>query len=552
MRIISEYRLINEKKEVLSVLGCIMLLVIFLSVTGCASLSNQKDILAVIDEEPVTMSDLEYSLEIAHRVEDLSSANTFDISHYIHRIIDERLVIQEAGRMGLADYPDIQNKLQKYLVRESVVLLHDEEILKKVTIAEDEIKSIYAKDHEMFTIDVIEVATEEDASEILKELEGGAEFAEISEKHPSRISHKSEKDFAFKLKELGPAVRDTIAGLKVGDYTEAIKDRGTLIIIKLLERNPADNEKYSEAKGDIEFNLRKQKNKERENEYLAEIRDAADTNINEEILSAIKVDGDAEETNKWMHDSRLLVEVNGDSLKTSDFAVMLTPATMKRKKQILNAWIDRKVVDLEALNRHYELKSPLQSKLHRYRNRLLQDEFTNRVIVPKVRISDDEVIEYYTNHRSEYSKPVKMKLKQITLKSREDAEKVLKSLRAGASFNWLVKKKSTDEYASKGGVLDWMVKDSMKEPVRNVIDTLNPGDISEVIEVDSVFRIIKLQERGRQEFLSYEQVKSAVQKKVFKKKYDVIYSDYISTLKKAADIRINDSAIKAFEDIFKK
>jgi parvulin-like peptidyl-prolyl isomerase len=527
-------------------------LISILAVSGCATTFYNKNVLAIIDDEPITTEDLEYSLEIAHRVEDLSAARTLDISHYIHKIIDERLVIQEAGRMGMADYPEVREKIQKYLVRESVVLLHDEEVLKKVSVTDDEIMSKYMDDYEAFTVDIVEVDTEDDAVKILGELEDGAQFAELSKERPSRMRPGAEQGYIFKRKELGPAVSGVIAGMQPGDYTDVIKDRDKYVIISLVERKPAEKEGLAAVKNSIEFEIRKQKNTERENEYLAELREKADININEGILSAININGDIEERKKWMHDARPVVDIDGEILKTGAFTAMLTSSTMKIKERTLNSWTERKIIDHEALSRHYELKSPLKDKLHRYRNNLLQNEFTRRVIVPRVKISEDEVREYYAGHRREYLKPVKFKLQQITLKNKEEADDVLNSLRGGASFAWLVKKKSTDEYVSKGGALGWKTKDELDEPVRKIIDTLNPGDISEVIKTGSVFRILRLNEKGGEEFMDFEKVKSEVRKRVFKKKYDEIYNDYISTLKKDADIKINDGAIKEFADIFNK
>ncbi len=525
---------------------------ILTTLSGCASISFSKDVLAIIDGEPVTRADLEYSLEIAHRVEDLSGAKTFDIAHYIHNIIDERLVIQEADRMGIGDYPEVQKKIEDYLVRESVVMLHEEEVLKKVTVKDDEILSRYMEDYETFIIDILEADTEDEAEKIIDELEGGAQFEELVKRYPSRMRHRGEKGYTFARKELGPAVRDIIAGMLPGDHTDVIKDRSAYIIISLVERKPAKQEGLAAVKNSIEYDIRKQRAGERESEYLEELREKADIKINEEILNELNFNEGTEEEKKWVHDARPVVEINGDILKTGDFAAMLSPATMKRKERILNVWIERKIVDHEALSRQFQLKSPLKDKLNRYRNELLQDEFTSRVIAPKVRFSADEVREYYASHRREFLKPYKVRLQQITLKTREEAEDAVNSLRSGASFAWLVKKKSTDEYASRGGALGWKTKDELEEPVRKIIETLDPGDVSEVIEAGSGFRIFRLQERGGEEFMDFENVQSAVQKRVFKKKYQEIYSDYINILKKEADIKINGSAIKEYEDMFSK
>ena len=59
---------------------CLLLLI---SLWDCASIQKKEDILAIVDGEPVTRGDLEYSLQIAHRREALSSASALNISQYI-------------------------------------------------------------------------------------------------------------------------------------------------------------------------------------------------------------------------------------------------------------------------------------------------------------------------------------------------------------------------------------------------------------------------------------------------------------------------------------
>ena len=161
--------------------------------------------------------------------------------------------------MGMSDYPEVRGKIQEYLVRESVVLLHDEEVLNKVSVTEDETMSKYMEDYEDFAIDIVEVDNEDDAVKMLNELKGGAQFGELSKEHPSRMQHGSEKGYIFKRKDLGPAVREIIAGMQTGDYTDVIKDRGQYVIIKLVERKPAEKEVLAAVKNSIEFDIRKKK-----------------------------------------------------------------------------------------------------------------------------------------------------------------------------------------------------------------------------------------------------------------------------------------------------
>lgn len=529
-----------------------LILLCMLIMAGCASVPKQGNVLAVVDGEPLTVGDLEYSLQIAHRREDLSSARTLDINHYIQKLIDESLIIQEAGRMGMDQYPEVRKKIRAYVIRESVVKLHDEEVIKKVSVTDDDVNDYYKKNYETFVIDMIKADTEEEAGEILDKLKNGGSFKEYAEKYPSGFPNKGDKGYTYKLNSLGPALRATVAGMKPGEITGAIPERNAYIIVKLIERQEAPDDKLEQLRASIEDTLRKLKIKERENEYLSELKEKADIKINEKILSSIKLDGDSDEKKKWLSDSRPVLEINGDVLTTANFAAMLSSASMNAKERIMNSWIERKVVDQEAIGRHYELKSDLKDRLWRYKNKLIRNEFIGSVIVPRVNLTEDDVKDYYISHRKDYLKPVEYKVRQITLNSREEADKVLKSLRGGASFSWMVKMKSKDNYASMGGSLGWKKKKQFEGPISNIIDSLKPGDISEALETGSGFKIIRLQEKSDEEVVEFENVRPDARRKAFKMKMDEIYNEYVNELKKEADIKLNDSTIRSFEEMFDK
>src|SRR4030043_650153 len=156
---------------------CLTLLIL----SGCASLRREM-VLAVVDGEPVTEEDLKYSLQITHRREDLSSADVLNLSQYVHGMVDDKLIIDEARRMSMDQYPEVKQAIQAYILRESVVRLHDEEIVKKVTVSEKNIIDYYKKDYERFTLGLIEAGSEEDAKDILKKLKMDKNFKELAQK----------------------------------------------------------------------------------------------------------------------------------------------------------------------------------------------------------------------------------------------------------------------------------------------------------------------------------------------------------------------------------
>jgi peptidyl-prolyl cis-trans isomerase C len=520
------------------------LLIIF---GGCASLPQKENILAVVNGEPITEDDLKYSLQIAHRKEDLSSAGELNLSKFVQKLVDDRLIIQEARRMGMENYPEVEQAVQAYVLRESVVRLYNDEIVRKVTVSENDLRSYYKRNYEQFILGIIEVDSEEKAQEILEQLEKGGDFVELARKYSTNPSQKDRGEVTLRRGSLSPQVEKAVSDLKLGEFSEVLKIQNKYYIIKLISRKEAPDEELESFRASIEKNIRKQKEKERSDEYLKYLREHQNIKVDKELLAAIKLDGANGELEKLSKDERTLAEVNGSLLTVGDFVALAKPYPKKPKEEILNDWIDRKVVDHEALNRHYELNPDLKNMVYRYRNQLFKNTFIKRVVIPQITISDKTLEEYYLTHQKSFIKPESFKIQQITVKTMDDAQDILNSLQKGADFSWLAKNRSIDSAAQEGGDIGWLTKAEMTEPVKKIIETLKAGDVSPVLKLDSQYRIIQLLDRKEGEVEEFDKVKNAVYRMVFEEQLNSLLNNYISQLKKDADIKMNDEAIGLLE-----
>ncbi len=187
-----------------------------------------------------------------------------------------------------------------------------------------------------------------------------------------------------------------------------------------------------------------------------------------------------------------------------------------------------------------------------YKNQLLKNTFIKRVVIPQITLSDEALKKYYVSHQESFMKPAQFKIQQITVKTMDDAQDILNNLQNGADFSWLAKNRSVDSVASEGGDLGWMTKAEIPEPVRKIIDTLKPGDISPVIKIDSNYRIIQLLDRKEGEVEEFDKVKNAVYRAAFEEQVNAILNNYISQLKKDADITMNDEAVRLLEEKVQK
>jgi parvulin-like peptidyl-prolyl isomerase len=270
--------------------------------------------------------------------------------------------------------------------------------------------------------------------------------------------------------------------------------------------------------------------------------------INRELLSKIQVDSKKQEIDSFLKDTKPLVEVNGGTLTVGEFIKLTVSSPGKSADDILNNWIDRKLIDIEALSRHYEKGKDLRELIRRYENQILKNTFIKRVIVPQITVTDEDLKEYYTKNQAEFLKPSQYKIQQIKVKTIEEAREIENSLRNGADFSWIAKRKSIDSATSKGGNAVWVTKKELAEPLINIIDTLSIGEISPVTQVDSHYSIIKIQDKKVEEIEKFEKVKNAVYTATFNKNLKEIIEKYVNQLKQDVKIRIYEDAISSLEE----
>ena len=218
----------------------------------------------------------------------------------------------------------------------------------------------------------------------------------------------------------------------------------------------------------------------------------------------------------------------------------------------MNSWIDRKLVDHEALSRHYEMKPDLKNMVYRYENQLLKNTFIKRIILPRIVVTDKNLEEYYAAHQQSFIKPIRYKIQQITVKSLDGAQEILDNLQKGADFSWLAKRKSTDSAAQKGGDAGWFTKAELPEPLREIIDSMKAGDISPIIEIESQYGIVKLMDKTGEEVEEFDKVKNAVYKAYFNEQVNALLDKYVNQLKTDAQIKIYEDEIRLFEEKFKQ
>ncbi|MDX6304857.1 MAG: peptidyl-prolyl cis-trans isomerase [Blastocatellia bacterium] len=117
--------------------------------------------------------------------------------------------------------------------------------------------------------------------------------------------------------------------------------------------------------------------------------------------------------------------------------------------------------------------------------RLLASTYAKETLIPNTKATDAEINAYIAKHPELDSKEARTK-----------AEDVLKRARAGEDFSKLAKEFSADPGSKdKGGDLGWFGPGQMDPTFEKAAFALQPGQISDIVETQFGYHIIKLDEK---------------------------------------------------------
>lgn len=184
------------------------------------------------------------------------------------------------------------------------------------------------------------------------------------------------------------------------------------------------------------------------------------------------------------------------------------------------------------------------------RRDLIITNFVEKSIIPTVKVSEEEARKFYDQNPDKFTRPETVKASHILLgvdekataeekkAAREKAEKLRKELAGGADFAALAKGSSTCPSSQQGGDLGYFGKGQMVPAFEKAAFELKPGEISDVVETQFGFHIIKLTDKKAAEKVEFKEALPRIEEFLKNQKVGSAVNDYLAEARKTAKIEM--------------
>ncbi|WP_102026263.1 peptidylprolyl isomerase [Salirhabdus sp. Marseille-P4669] len=136
---------------------------------------------------------------------------------------------------------------------------------------------------------------------------------------------------------------------------------------------------------------------------------------------------------------------------------------------------------------------------------------TNKILEKRIEVTEEEIKKYFEENKESFNQQEEVKASHILVEDEATANEVLNKLNAGEDFATLASEYSIDESNSEsGGDLGYFGKGEMAEAFEEAAFAMEIGDISEPVETEHGFHIIKLADKVAAKEAEYEDAKEEI------------------------------------------
>jgi peptidyl-prolyl cis-trans isomerase SurA len=185
-------------------------------------------------------------------------------------------------------------------------------------------------------------------------------------------------------------------------------------------------------------------------------------------------------------------------------------------------------------------------------------------VVQKIGVTEEEARAFYEAHRSEFTTPSEMTLREILIEvpssdkgvnvaqddeARAKADEIRQRVVAGEPFARLAAELSASASKANGGLIGPIRSDELAPQLRQMLDKLKVGEVAPVVRTTLGYQILKLESRTETKIRTFEDARAAIADRVVESKRRAALQKYLDVLREQASIVWRNTELKRAYDL---
>jgi peptidyl-prolyl cis-trans isomerase C len=241
----------------------------------------------------------------------------------------------------------------------------------------------------------------------------------------------------------------------------------------------------------------------------------------------------------------VIATINGVDIKQSDLdfaatevgAQLTTFPPEDRRRMLLQFVIENELMAEAATKDGLDSGPSFEDRLKYHRRRALRDAYFDKSV--RNGVSDEEAKKVFDEKVAAIKPEEEIHARHILVSTEAEAKEIEERLKKGEDFATVAKEKSKDPSA-EGGDLGYFGKGQMLKPFEDAAFALQVGQISDPVQTQFGWHIIKVEEKRTRPLPTFDQVKDTIVSQLTQQKAKTT----IKELHDAAKIDIVDPQIK--------
>jgi parvulin-like peptidyl-prolyl isomerase len=516
---------------------------------------------ATVEDDPITLKELAQALAVSH--EERIEGKAANKEHapvkkkylaMVNRLVTLRLIAHEARNMGLDELPDVKETMSAY----SKQFLRDrlmEHALENVKPDDAEVETLYQEIAKEFKLKSALFEKDGAAKKASDEIAGGKDFDETIKKymesHEARVAAELEEKY-LKRDGLLPELAQAVSDMKVGSVSPPLPIERGWVILKLIDARPPQKEDPAARQEARQQSLDYQRSKALTAFKKGLLKKYAKLNI--KLYNKLDYESDDSAIEKLRKDQRVIAEIEGEKpLTVGEFtegieAKLYHGAKSAREGKSINE--KKPVVLNEILGKRLELKEALQTgidktdeykdAMKRYDEAMLLNKFIQKVIVPDLKVGEEEQRAYYESHKKEFATPPMVKLSSLAFKVKKRADSAIARLRKGVDFNWM--KANADGVVTDAEDLPAanvpLIVPSLPEGLRKEIEGAKKGDFRLYSAPNGLFYVVLVAGMVPEDVRPFEAVSPQIRTKIINEQITKSLEEWAAKLRGAYAVTV--------------